>query len=82
MGRRPIDLTGKRYGRLVCIEPAPRTDMTLNIDWMCRCDCGNLTRVQVGMLGNGRTKSCGCLRREIKRDEMLKRWKALKVKAT
>lgn len=31
--------------------------------WLCRCDCGENTRVLTGNLRQGNTKSCGCLSR-------------------
>ncbi len=31
----------------------------------CRCDCGVMTSVFWGNVRRGKTKSCGCLRREM-----------------
>lgn len=59
-----IDLTGKRYGRLLVSSQAD-SDARGKSRWLCRCDCGSETIVCVGDLGNGRTKSCGCLQREL-----------------
>lgn len=58
-----IDLTGKRFGRLVVIEQAERKSN--RIAWLCRCDCGNEKIVIGKTLTNGLTKSCGCLRKEL-----------------
>lgn len=33
--------------------------------WLCSCECGNLTIVNLYTLLHGETMSCGCLRREI-----------------
>lgn len=57
------DLSGQRFGRLEVIRP---TDMRKNrfVVWECQCDCGNLVYVVGAQLSNGRTKSCGCLRKE------------------
>lgn len=55
-----IDRTGKRYGRLVCIEWLPNPSR-----WKCKCDCGNLCVVKTDKLINGDTKSCGCIKREL-----------------
>lgn len=30
---------------------------------VCRCDCGNLTTTTDSQVRNGKTKSCGCLRK-------------------
>lgn len=56
------DLTGKRFGRLVCIHDIGTKNG--GYIWKCICDCGNITYVSVRHLSNGHTKSCGCLRKE------------------
>src|SRR3990167_1688126 len=63
MGR-VIDLTGKRFDRLVVLtrsnnasDGAPR--------WRCRCDCGVEKDVRGATLRTSGAKSCGCLRREL-----------------
>jgi len=53
-----IDLTGKRFGRLVVVERAD------DHRWSCRCDCGNEKTLPGDSLRSGQTRSCGCLRRE------------------
>lgn len=63
-----VDLTGKRFGRLVVLEQAE-----YHIDkkgrkirmWKCKCDCGNETIVRHGGLQRGTTTSCGCFHKEI-----------------
>lgn len=62
MPRPLIDLTGKRFGRLVIIGKEKKPKRTM---WICKCDCGKETSVQNGNLANGHTSSCGCLRVEI-----------------
>lgn len=59
MKRILIDLTGKRFGKLVVME---RADTTANkqIRWRCLCDCGIETVVMGQSLRRGQTKSCGC----------------------
>lgn len=61
-----IDITGKRFGRLVVLKRAPnsRTKMTR---WECLCDCGNKTIVHGAHLKRGAIKSCGCYTRELSR---------------
>ena len=61
---RKLDLTGKIFGRLAVIDmaiaPFKRTY------WLCLCECGNKTNVNGSALVNGSTKSCGCLRFDIR----------------
>lgn len=59
-----IDMSGKRFGRLVVLERAENTSGG-QARWLCRCDCGNTTTVMGKLLRNGHTKSCGCLNKEI-----------------
>ena len=56
-----IELTGKRFGKLVVIGRAGR-DKHYNTRWLCRCDCGNETVVLGGNLTRGASMSCGCTR--------------------
>lgn len=58
------DLTGVRVGRLTVIG---LTDRGSNgrIRWLCKCDCGNETKVLSTSLICNRTKSCGCLAKEM-----------------
>lgn len=62
--RRPREcLVGRRFVRLTVVEYVPgRRGITAK--WKCVCDCGaGVTTGTYGLL-RGRTKSCGCLRRE------------------
>jgi hypothetical protein len=58
-----IELTGKRFGRLNVLFAAPRTYQTM---WTCICDCGKQVTVNGQYLREGHTKSCGCLREELR----------------
>lgn len=60
-----IDLTGQRFGRLTVIERDGWSSAWQTM-WLCRCDCGNITRVERGNLVRGRTRSCGCLKHDFK----------------
>ena len=57
------DLTGQRFGRLLCKSQAGKNKRG-DILWECVCDCGNTCFVASTSLKRGRTKSCGCLRNE------------------
>lgn len=51
------DITGKKYNMLTVVGIAEHCP----IKWLCKCDCGNYTKVLTGNLKHGRVKSCGCL---------------------
>ena len=57
-----IDLTGKRFGRLVVVSRAENKGQMCR--WNCVCDCGNETTVYSNNLRRGYTQSCGCYRHE------------------
>lgn len=54
-----LDLTGKRFGRLIVLKRAENKGKKTY--WLCQCDCGNLKEVQTGHLASGRIQSCGCI---------------------
>ena len=61
------DLTGKRFGKLMVIERvedyvSPKGQH--QIQWLCKCDCGNEKIVMDRQLKYGEIKSCGCLRKK------------------
>lgn len=60
-----LDLSGKRFGRLVALSPVGR-DMKRQTVWAARCDCGAQTEVTGSSMKNGHTRSCGCLEAETK----------------
>jgi len=52
---------GARFGRWTVVsEPEAGKNRTVG----CECDCGTTRDVVIGHLLTGRTKSCGCLRRD------------------
>ncbi|HYW90471.1 MAG TPA: HNH endonuclease signature motif containing protein [Chloroflexota bacterium] len=61
--RHRVDISGQRFGRLIAIEFAQRTNGSSQ--WRCRCDCGSTKIVSLGNLRKGRVQSCGCLQREV-----------------
>jgi hypothetical protein len=67
-----IDLTGLRFGRWVVIEkgrPPSGSNVTY---WKCRCDCGSIKNVARTSLMSGDSNSCGCLAKEVSRENMIK----------
>lgn len=61
----PRDLTGMTFGLLTAKEII-RYDPKKGAIWRCECSCGGEKDVSAIYLRNGKTKSCGCLNREIK----------------
>ena len=59
-----IDLTDKRYDRLTVLREAGKNKHGQSL-WKCHCECGQKVIVLLSSLTSGRTKSCGCLRREL-----------------
>lgn len=55
-----IDLTGQRFGKLVVINKADKTNSAGHLFWNCICDCGNSHIVSGAILRSGKSKSCGC----------------------
>ena len=55
------DITGWKFGRLTAQEYRREGRKTV---WACECECGARVEVAIGQLCSGKTKSCGCLRRE------------------
>ena len=66
MGRNPVEMKGRRFGRLLVLERADRLPYYADrhTRWLCRCDCGQEIAINGFSLRGGRTMSCGCLRRE------------------
>jgi hypothetical protein len=58
MGKPVRDLTGEKFGKLTVLERAGSKHG--HMIWLCRCECGNTTKVYRGELTKGKTKSCGC----------------------
>lgn len=52
---------GERFSRLVTISFTRIRNS--NPAWICQCDCGNQSTTIEGQLLNGKSKSCGCLKK-------------------
>jgi hypothetical protein len=62
MGRKCIDLTGQKFGRLTVIERAENKGRRRGAYWLCKCECGNEKVIRADSLK--KAMSCGCLRSE------------------
>jgi len=64
------NLTGERFGRWTVIGRGETRDG--KHFWRCRCDCGwEHGMVSTYALKSGMSRSCGCLRAEVRRRLML-----------
>lgn len=66
MPRKPENLVGQRFGRLVVLEDTkimvPNRTQTYQ---KCLCDCGNIIVVPKSYLKSKHTRSCGCWVKEM-----------------
>ena len=67
---KPLSLENKRFGNLIALNYA--YSKYKKRYWKCKCDCGNYTIVCASQLLSGKTKSCGCLRKQIARENAIK----------
>jgi tRNA(Leu) C34 or U34 (ribose-2'-O)-methylase TrmL len=79
-----INRIGWKFNKLTCLEYKPRINSknkTITA-YICKCDCGNTTYVDLVNLNSGRITSCGCSRYQGGYGEISKsywytiRWKA------
>jgi len=61
-----VNLLGRRFGRLEVKEYLLSDPLTQKKKWSCLCDCGTMAIVTTSHLTSGHTKSCGCIRIEMK----------------
>ncbi|MCX7283910.1 MAG: hypothetical protein NTX28_07675 [Novosphingobium sp.] len=57
-----IDITGEKFGRLTAIGLLPKPNPKRI--WSFACDCGGSATLTAGVVRHGKTRSCGCLRKE------------------
>ena len=57
------DIKNQRFGKLIALEYS-HTEKGKSSTWICRCDCGRISKVELSSLRSGNTQSCGCLRLE------------------
>lgn len=58
--QRKLKLEGKIFDKLTVIQDSGERNGK-EVLWLCKCECGNLTKVQTGNLTSGHTSSCGCI---------------------
>lgn len=76
---KPVDMVGKVFGRLTVLKksaPYILPSGQVQLQWACKCECGNRVTIRGVSLRSGHIKSCGCL----KADELRSRTIDLKGK--
>lgn len=73
------NLTGQRFGKLVCIEPTEQRGKSGGTIWRCKCDCGKECLAVSTQLTKGYKKSCGCLSHPPLKDYVGRRFGMLTV---
>jgi hypothetical protein len=72
MPKLAADMSRRRFGRLLVTGRAG-SDRHRSALWACACDCGKTTRRRGDELRSGHTSSCGCLQRQTRRWNALRR---------
>lgn len=72
------DLTGMRFGRVVALSFAGTEDNG-GARWAVRCDCGVCFTTSARNLLHGGTRSCGCLRRDMLRNNPGRNTKRVRI---
>lgn len=75
MKQKCIDLTGQKFGRWTVLERVIKPNNP-NAYWLCQCECGTIKEVMGKNLRNGRSKSCGCYKKEADSERMIQLNKA------
>ena len=76
----PTTKPGDRFGRLTVTGKSRFIRTHYYVE--TRCDCGREGHmVLVSNLNLGKTKSCGCLKRELARQQAIRQWHAREVAA-
>jgi len=69
MGKKRVDHTGKKYGRLTAVEFAYVYNQKTY--WKFQCDCGAETITRIPDILKGKTTSCGCYHKEKAREKRI-----------
>lgn len=57
------DITGQTFGRWTVLSYEGK--LTKQSKWLCQCKCGVVKEVLYTALSSGRSRSCGCSRRNL-----------------
>jgi hypothetical protein len=69
-----LDLTGRTFGRLKVVKVAEKRENgnRTRYYWDCECECGNHVKVRTDCLTNDQVRSCGCMKKEQDRINLVK----------
>ena len=62
------EMVGQRFGRLM-VTAMSEERKNGRILWKCACDCGNTVLTSKTSLKEGKTLSCGCLQKDIMKEQ-------------
>ena len=65
-------MINKKFGRWFVLKEIKERTGSGDIIYKCKCDCGKKRNVPGCRLRNGKSKSCGCLAKEVARKLMIK----------
>lgn len=65
-------MINKKFERLTILSEDTERSNGNHKYYICKCDCGNIKSVRSDLLRSGRTKSCGCLNREMSSERFSK----------
>ncbi|MDB4352393.1 hypothetical protein OAA60_03070 [Porticoccaceae bacterium] len=66
-----VDLSNQKFGRWTAMErTGTKGGGAL---WLCKCDCGNVGEVRSNALRTGKSKSCGCYNKEVRKAVCIER---------
>lgn len=66
LSNRMEDLTGRQFGYWTVLEYITKNNhQTI---WKCQCTCGTIRNISAGSLKSGNSKSCGCKRTQVAKD--------------
>jgi hypothetical protein len=70
MGAKQLDLTNQKFNKLTVIRllKSVKYGNTKKRVWECKCDCGNITKINTSPLVRGIIKTCGCSFKDVSRN--------------
>ena len=60
----PDEFIGVKIGKWMPMKLCEETDSQRARVWLCLCECGKVKKVRATALRHGKTKSCGCWRKD------------------